>query len=107
MEIIEKDGGSVRIAVLEGDLTADDGMHMRDVILDAMRSPSCRRLYFDMSNVRFIGSSGLGVLLFGLRRLREQKKELAICNVAPPVRKLFQDIRLDAVLPMDEKVTVR
>lgn len=104
MDMIEQDGGATRIAVLEGDLTPDDGLRMRDTILEAMSSPVCRKLCFDMSRVRFMGSSGLGVLLFGARRLREQKKELSLCNIAPPMKKMFKDIRLDEVFSLDETV---
>jgi anti-anti-sigma factor len=49
-----------------------------------------KRLLIDLKNVKYIDSSGLGALLFGLRQLREIEGDLKLLNAAPRVLKLIE-----------------
>lgn len=51
----------------------------------------------DMSNVEFIDSSGLSALVIGLKRAREHGYSLAICNLNPTARLVFEITQLDRV----------
>ena len=54
-----------------------------------------RRLVIDLGNVRFVDSSGCGVLLWCLRRARENSGDLKLIGVNERVAELFRIIRLD------------
>ena len=49
---------------------------------------------FDLSDVPFVGSAGLGALIGAVRRLRESGREVALCSPRPAVNRLFNLVRL-------------
>ena len=51
----------------------------------------------DMADVEFIDSSGLSALVIGLKKAREHGYSLAICNLNPTVRLVFEITQLDGV----------
>ena len=53
-------------------------------------------LVLDFSRVEFIDSTGLSVLLNGLRRLTRRKGSLALVCTNPTVLRLFEITRLDS-----------
>lgn len=57
-----------------------------------------KTMVIDLSAVTFIDSTGLGVLLFALKRLNQKKGELKLCNVTKPVRVLFELVRLHQIM---------
>jgi len=54
-------------------------------------------LVVDLSRVRFIDSAGLGALLSGSRQLAGAGLDLRLCALTPPVRTLFELVRLHRV----------
>lgn len=59
-----------------------------------------RRLVIDLLGVRFMDSTGLGVLFNALKRLRSRDGELAIvCNDAE-IQALFEMVGLERVFPI-------
>ncbi len=57
-----------------------------------------KTMVIDLSSVTFIDSTGLGVLLFALKRLNQKEGELKLCNVTKPVRVLFELVRLHQIM---------
>lgn len=57
-----------------------------------------RSLVLDLMNVRFVDSSGLGVIMTTLRHIRESGGDMVACNIMTPVQVLFNLIRLDRVM---------
>jgi anti-sigma B factor antagonist len=53
-------------------------------------------LVLDLSDVEFIDSTGLSVLLNGLRRVHQLNGRMALVTANPTVLRLFQITRLDA-----------
>ncbi|MGE3538388.1 MAG: STAS domain-containing protein [Candidatus Tectimicrobiota bacterium] len=48
----------------------------------------------DLSRLDFVDSSGLGVFLACLRHIQGQGGELKLCGLLPPVRALFELVRM-------------
>ncbi len=57
------------------------------------------RIVVDLSGVEFMDSTGLGVLVGALRRLRDQEGSLALVGPREPVRRVLMVTGLDRVLP--------
>lgn len=52
----------------------------------------------NLANVSFMDSSGLAVLVQGMRRCREYGGDLLLCSPPKPVRMIFELTRLDKAL---------
>ena len=59
---------------------------------------STSKLVVDMSNVRFVDSSGLGAILSCLRQLNAKGGEMRIFGLSKPVRSLFELVRMHKVV---------
>ncbi|HEX9164281.1 MAG TPA: STAS domain-containing protein [Gemmatimonadales bacterium] len=57
-----------------------------------------RRMVLDFGQVTFVDSSGLGAILSCLRELNNSGGDLKLCNVLPPVRALFEMVRLHRIV---------
>ena len=55
------------------------------------------RAVLDLSGVRFVDSSGLAALLYCLRRVEPAAGDVKLCGLGPPVRTLFELVRLHRV----------
>ncbi len=66
-----------------------------DVVLDRQDA-----VVVDLSGVPFIDSTGLGVLVTTLKRVREGGGSLDVVAAAPRVLKVFAITGLDVVIPM-------
>lgn len=58
-----------------------------------------RRAVIDLSDVEFVDSTGLGVLVSVLKMMDAQGA-IAVAGARPTVRRLFEITRLDRVLPL-------
>lgn len=58
-----------------------------DHLLSIYKTP---HLVFDLGEVNFIDSSGLGVILGRYRKLTEQGKRLAVMGLQPQVKRAFE-----------------
>jgi anti-sigma B factor antagonist len=66
------------------------------VLLDDAIGRGKTAVVLDLSAVDFIDSTGLSVLLNGLRRVTRQRGRMALVCVNPTVLRLFEITRLDA-----------
>jgi anti-sigma B factor antagonist len=66
------------------------------VLLDDAIGRGKTAVVLDLSDVDFIDSTGLSVLLNGLRRVTRQRGRMALVCTNPTVLRLFEITRLDA-----------
>jgi anti-sigma B factor antagonist len=63
--------------------------------LDAAAQAQPANVVVDLQNVTFIDSTGLAILVKGMRRCRQQAGDLFLCGLQQPVRTTFEVTRLD------------
>jgi anti-sigma B factor antagonist len=63
------------------------------------------RIAVDLSGVEFLDSTGLGVLIVGLKRCRERDGSLALVGPREPVHKVLAITGLDKVFPIHDTVS--
>jgi len=87
-------------AVLEvqGEVDLYTSPQLRDAILRSIEEGE-NQIVIDLSNVSFMDSSGLGVLVAGLKRARERGGELALVFGEGSVQKVLGITGLDRVFP--------
>lgn len=62
------------------------------------------RIVLDLSELSFMDSTGLGVLVAGLKRLKSRDGELVLAGMQDPVKKILQVTGLDKVFDMRPSV---
>ena len=74
---------------LDGEIDAATVGVMKEKVGEAITANPGGRVTLDMANVTFLDSTGLGALVSALRQARDGGGDIAITNVAPNVRKVF------------------
>jgi anti-sigma B factor antagonist len=89
--------GDVAVVVIPGDtLDASNTKAFKRDIAPVLETHA--KVVFDLTQVRFVDSSGLGALLSCLRRLNQAGGDLKLCGVTKPVRALLQLVRMHQIL---------
>ena len=70
--------------------------------LDGLVGEGHTRLLIDLTDVSFIDSTGLGVLLHVVRTLRHRRGALAVCCPDPAMRGLFELVGHNMLFPVEE-----
>ena len=82
------------IVTLSGRLDAHTVPQVRGVVTDLM-DQGHHRILVDMSGVNFVDSTGLSVLVSGMKRCRQAGGDLVLAHLARPLRLIFELTRLD------------
>ncbi len=96
---ISKDGAGpvVRLRV-NGELDLDTAGQLADVVREAVTGPGFERLEVDLGEVSFLDSSGLRVLVNGLKNAQTRGGTFATVNVPPNIRRTMDITGLADVL---------
>ncbi|WP_406099945.1 STAS domain-containing protein [Streptomyces sp. NBC_01013] len=86
-----------------GELDGRTAAPMRTLMADLVRQGRCH-LVMDLTDVDFIDSTGVGVFVGGLKRVRAFDGQVALVVTAEHVRKTFRVTGLIKVFPMFDTV---
>jgi anti-sigma B factor antagonist len=93
--------GDVTIVVLPGEqLDASNAKEFKRDMAPLLEP--CRRVIFDLVELRFVDSSGLGAILSSLRQLNANGGDLKLCGMSKPVRALFELVRMHKIFEIHE-----
>ena len=96
MELTTEQVADVTIVVLPGEqLDAGNAKEFKRDIA-AVLEP-CSKVVFDLRELRFVDSSGLGAILSCLRQLNAKGGDLKLCEMTKPVRALFELVRMHKI----------
>lgn len=96
--------GAVTVA-LSGELDHCNASKIRRQLDDLLADEDILRLCLDLSDLTFMDSSGIGVLLGRLRILEERGGSLAVKNMSQPIAKLFHLTGLQRVIDVENDKT--
>jgi anti-sigma B factor antagonist len=100
MKIQEEIKGKVLVLKLDGELMGGDELKpFQERIYKSIRE-GMTRVIVDMAQVKWMNSSGLGVLMAALTSLRSSEGDLKLANVPDRVKRPIQITKLDQVLQM-------
>jgi anti-sigma B factor antagonist len=97
VDIVGPDGDCAVLRIT-GDLDAYTAPFLRDRMRD-LTAVGVRHVIADLRQVDFLDSTGLGVLVGGLKRFREHGGSLAPVATKSSILKIFQITGLTSVLP--------
>lgn len=84
---------------MEGEVDAHTAPQLKSAIAGAL-DRGTTELIVDLDRVTFMDSTGLGVLVGGLKRLREVGGELRIVCTRRPILRILEITGLDKVIPL-------
>ena len=85
----ESRSGSATIVALSGRMDASSSP-AAEVVLSRLIGSGERRIVVDMSDLDYISSAGLRVMLASLKRLREDGGQLLLAGLKPEIRNIFE-----------------
>jgi anti-sigma B factor antagonist len=99
---------TTQVVAVRGEIDLFTAPELKQVVTDAIESGE-RRVVIDLTDVSFLDSTALGVLIGAVKRLRSRGGALAIVNTEPSITKTFEITGLDqifTILPSrDEALT--
>jgi len=96
MELTCEHSGDVTIVVLAGaQLDASTAAEFKHDIAPVLDTYA--QVVFDLCQLEFVDSSGLGALLSCLRQVHTRGGELKLCGMSKPVRALFELVRVHRI----------
>ncbi len=96
MELMCEHADNVAIVILTGaQLDASSAEEFKRDIAPVLEGHG--QVIFDLGQLGFIDSSGLGALLSCLRHLQARGGDLKLCNISKSVRALFELVRMHKI----------
>jgi anti-sigma B factor antagonist len=99
-EITRDREGATVVVHVRGDVDVATSPRLREELHQAIAS-GATRLVVDMTDMAFIDSAGLGVLIGALKRAREREADVVLRGLQPSPSKVFAITGLDAVFTVE------
>lgn len=95
--------GTRRVVHLSGECDMATAPQLREALLP-LRGPEVGEVLVEASELEFMDSTGLGVLIGCLKRLRESGGSLKIVGAGGPVRRVLQITGIDQIIPLHDSL---
>ena len=87
----------VLVISLEGNLLSEQGSaELMDLLKSNLESGN-KKILFNLADVKFVNSTGLGMLLTAVSKVRNAGGEMALCSLPEQTKKLLQMTKLETV----------
>jgi anti-sigma B factor antagonist len=97
MNLTRSTQGAVAVVHIGGDLIGEDnGPRVVEAAVQALQE-NIRTCVLDISGLRYINSSGIGVLITILTKFRNQGGEVYLMNPSDRIKKLLAITKLNAI----------
>ena len=87
----------VDVLRFNGDLDALSMIKMKDR-MNRLMNRNHKRLLLDLQETKHVELAGVGILVDRLRKVREQKGDIKLCNLRPEVERTFQMIGVNGLM---------
>lgn len=87
----------VDVLRFDGDLDALSMIKMKER-MNRLLNKNHKRLLLDLQETKHVELAGVGILVDRLRRVREQKGDIKLCNLRPEVERTFQMIGVNGLM---------
>jgi anti-sigma B factor antagonist len=97
----ERPSSATALLILHGEADLHSAPELRER-LRATIDDGAANVVLDLSDSTFVDSTSLGVLLGGMKRLRERDGQIHLVVPRPDVRRIFEITLLDRIFPLHE-----
>ena len=99
LDIQSETEDGICLVTLEGEVDVYTAPRLKEALIEQIES-GCVNVLVNMEGVGFIDSSGLGVLVGGLRRAKERSGTIRLVCTRENILKIFRITGLDKVFPI-------
>ncbi len=99
IQSFRNDAGSYHVLRPSGELDAYTVAQFREALAD---HATAGRLVVDLCGVPFMDSAGLGALIGGIRRIRENEGRVVVFCNGPTLIRLLHTTGFDRIVPVEE-----
>jgi anti-sigma B factor antagonist len=103
LEVETDKRGQADVLTLRGEIDVYTAPRLRQAIIDLVEG-GARHIVVDMGAVDFLDSTGLGVLVGGLKRVKIQDGELSIVTSQDKILKIFDITGLNKVFSIHDSL---
>lgn len=103
MEITQKEENGIVSISIEGRLDADSSPEAETVVKDALAGQTTRVL-FDLSELEYLSSAGLRVLLSAAKEMRRRNGKIVLCSLNEFVKEIFEVSGFQSLIPIADSV---
>lgn len=89
-----------RVINLQGEMDANGCKHIRPDVESLLDKGSCSNIVLNISQVSFLDSSGIGMIVFLYKRIISQGCLLEVHGVQGQPQELIELLRIDKVIPI-------
>ncbi len=100
---IKEQNGSVVIE-LKGKLTGGPVSELLDNTLDNFISKGKKNIVIDLSGIKFINSSGMGILISGYYKTKDNGGTLKLANITRKIEEILSITRLNQIFEIYNSV---
>lgn len=90
-----------RIAKLHGEMDALGCTEIRDELEQIANAEIQHHIALDLSDISFLDSSGVGLIVFLYKRLKKQSRSLQIIGAHGQPQELIQMLRIESAIPVN------
>lgn len=98
---IDKRPDGSAVVVLSGQITLGSSLSMVESQVRSVINDGVSKVVFDLTDVGFLDSAGLGMLVYVYGSLAAKGGVLRLCGVAPRIMSLLELTRTNTLLPID------
>ena len=94
----------IAVVRLSGGLTLGTSLKIADSQIQSAIEDGVSRLVIDLTDVEYVDSAGLGMLMYAYGMLNQKGGALRLCGVTDRVMSLLQMTKTDTFLPIDKSL---
>ena len=98
MEIKDRIENDICIIEIEGNIALEVTSEIRDELRPFVERSDIKGIVFNLAKVKFIDSSGIGLIVSIYKNLKQKDKKMALSNLNEKNREIFSLTRLDQIL---------
>ena len=89
--------GAAVVASVRGEIDLHNSPELRGVLLELLQNHSPKKLVLNLSQVPYMDSSAIAVLVESLQRIRKTGGRIFLTDLQPRVKGLLEIARLDSI----------
>jgi len=99
LTVTSRPAGEAYVINVQGEIDVYTAPRLRQEIISLLDQGS-RHIVIDLSSVDYLDSTGLGVLIGGLKRMKEQEGSLSLICPNPKIMRIFEITGLNKIFSM-------